>query len=406
MKVLLKIGVGLLLVIPPLVFAEKNKVIVPMVKNAWGNLYKFHQSRAHYRDGKTYMAWVGPNNHPYVSDYDHKKSHWKHQRVGTNLISPNDYHGNPSILIDKKGFLHVFYGGHNKHMRYSRSQKPLANTDWKDLTSHIPYTESTYPQLFEMSDGTIYCFYRRKTHRGNWSCITTMDNGETWSKEKHILDGKSPPGNGWYASLAKDPRKDHLHLLFLWHASKDDLPHSRRNLYYMQMEHTTGKWTGIENEKLKTPISFEEANEKIMIFDSKNKYSSIPQLWLTKDGRPVGLNRISDRDGVITRHLHVWTGESWRTQKVPIDVILKPTKKEWVGFRSRDGTVQKFTSIDEGTNWKPKEIILQTVGEQNLNALFADAHQDAVLLITDKIDTKRIPGKQRLWIWGESGFLN
>ena len=43
MKVLLKIGVGLLLVIPPLVFAEKNKVIVPMVKNAWGNLYKFHQ---------------------------------------------------------------------------------------------------------------------------------------------------------------------------------------------------------------------------------------------------------------------------------------------------------------------------------------------------------------------------
>jgi hypothetical protein len=99
-------------------------------------------------------------------------------------------------------------------------------------------------------------------------------------------------------------------------------------------------------------------------------------------------------------------GESWRTQKVPIDVILKPTEKEWVGFRSRDGTVQKFTSIDEGTNWNPKEIILQTVGEQNLNALFADAHQDAVLLITDKIDTKRIPGKQRLWIWGESGFLN
>ena len=85
---------------------------------------------------------------------------------------------------------------------------------------------------------------------------------------------------------------------------------------------------------------------------------------------------------------------------------MKPTKKDWVGFRSKDGTVQKFTSIDEGTNWKPKEIILQTVGEQNLNALFADAHQDAVLLITDKIDTKRIPGKQRLWVWGESGFLN
>ena len=137
-----------------------------------------------------------------------------------------------------------------------------------------------------MSDGTIYCFYRRRTHRGNWTYITTRDNGMTWSKEVHVLDGRSPPGNGWYAAFSKDPNRDHIHLLFLWHASKDNLPDSRRNLYYIQMEHSTGKWTGIKNEKLNTPISFEEANEKVMIFDSKNKYSSIPQLWLTTDGGP------------------------------------------------------------------------------------------------------------------------
>ena len=94
------------------------------------------------------------------------------------------------------------------------------------------------------------------------------------------------------------------------------------------MEHSTGKWTGIENEKLITSLSFGEAYKKVMIFDSKNKYSSIPKLWLTADGRPVGLNRFSDKDGVMTRHLHVWTGELWRSQKVPIDLILKPTKKK------------------------------------------------------------------------------
>ena len=406
MKVIFKIGVGLLLIISPSVFAEKNKAPVPTIKNAWGNLYGFHQSRAYYRGGKTYLAWVGPNNHPYVSDYDHKRNLWNHQRVGTNLISPSDYHGNPSILIDKKGFLHVFYGGHNKHMRYSRSQKPLANTDWKDLTSHIPYTDSTYPQLFEMSDGTIYCFYRRRTHRGNWSFITSKNNGTTWSKEIHVLDGKSPPGNGWYASFAKDPNRDHIHLLFLWHASKDDLPHSRRNLYYLQMEHSIGKWKSMKNDQIKTPLSFVEANEKVMIFDSKNKYSSIPQLWLTKDGRPVGLNRISDNDGVITRRLHVWTGEAWQSQRVPIDAILQPTTNQWVGFRSREGKVQKFTSIDEGASWSEGEIILRTDGDQKLNAQFADAHPDAVLAIIDLVDAKRIPGKQRLWVWGESGFLN
>ena len=172
------------------------------------------------------------------------------------------------------------------------------------------------------------------------------------------------------------------------------------------MDHSTRQWTTIENEELTTPLSFGEANEKVMIFDSKNKYSSIPQLWLTADGRPVGLNRIRDKDGIITRHLHVWTGELWRTQKVPIDAILKPAKKEWVGFRSRSGTVQKFTSSDEGINWTTGKIILKTEGEQKLNALFTNAHPDAVLAIIDQVDAKRIPGNQRLWIWGKSGFLN
>ena len=93
------------------------------------------------------------------------------------------------------------------------------------------------------------------------------------------------------------------------------------------MEHSTRKWTGIKNEKLNTPISFEEANEKVMIFDSKNKYSSIPQLWLTADGRPVGLNRISDKDGVITRHLHVWTGEAGKAKGCPSMQFLNLPKK-------------------------------------------------------------------------------
>jgi hypothetical protein len=90
---------------------------------------------------------------------------------------------------------------------------------------------------------------------------------------------------------------------------------------------------------------------------------------------------------------------------VPIDVILQPTTNQWVGFRSREGTVQKFTSIDAGASWSQGEIILRTDGEQKLNAQFANAHQDAVLAIIDLVDAKRIPGKQRLWIWGQSGFL-
>ena len=52
------------------------------------------------------------------------------------------------------------------------------------------------------------------------------------------------------------------------------------------------------------------------------------------------------------------------------------------------------------------EVILKTDGEQNLNALFAEAHPDAVLVIHDKVDEQRVPSKQRLWVWGAAGFLD
>ena len=37
---------------------------------------------------------------------------------------------------------------------------------------------------------------------------------------------------------------------------------------------------------------------------------------------------------------------------------------------------------------------------------FAEAHPDAVLVIVDKVDEQRVPGKQRLWVWGAAGFLD
>ena len=51
------------------------------------------------------------------------------------------------------------------------------------------------------------------------------------------------------------------------------------------------------------------------------------------------------------------------------------------------------------------QTITEADGEQNLNALFAEAHPDAVLAIVDKVDEQRVPGKQRLWVWGDAGFL-
>jgi len=60
---------------------------------------------------------------------------------------------------------------------------------------------------------------------------------------------------------------------------------------------------------------------------------------------------------------------------------------------------------DEGVHWNTAKIILKTNGGQKVNTLFAEAHPDAVLVIVDKIDSRRVPGGQRLWVLGNTGFL-
>ncbi|MDG1324851.1 MAG: hypothetical protein P8P49_03715 [Opitutales bacterium] len=67
--------------------------------------------------------------------------------------------------------------------------------------------------------------------------------------------------------------------------------------------------------------------------------------------------------------------------------------------------MQKFTSSDEGTHWIPGEIILKSEGRTKSKCTFTNTHPDAVLAIIEQVDAKRIPVKQRLWIWGQSGFL-
>jgi len=377
-----------------------------MSQNAWGSHYAFHQ-RAHFDNGKTFLTWAGTGNHPYVAAYDHDQAQWSEAvRVGTNKIPENDYHGNPSILVDLEGYLHVFYGGHSREMRYSRSRKPYRLDEWDDMTSTLPYTQSTYPQLFVMSDGTIYAFYRRKTHRGHWTYITSNDHGATWSKEHFVLDGGSPPGRGWYTSFFKDPARDRIHVVFLWHASKkNESQNSRRNLYHLYMDHGEPDWFTMKGTPLSTPVSFHDANQNAMIFDSQNKFNNIARVSVTPDGRPVAINQVATETARRENHLHVWTGETWRTQTVPVRSLLQPETDEWVGFSEAEGEVQRYVSTNEGRTWQKKETVLKVRQGVSINTRIANAHPDANVVIFENYKNKNRPGKQRVWVWGVSGFL-
>ncbi|MDJ0702485.1 MAG: BNR-4 repeat-containing protein [Leptolyngbyaceae cyanobacterium MO_188.B28] len=386
---------------------EKSGLILPkpVAAHGWGSFYRFHQSRAHHHNGVTYLTWPGKENHPYVAAYDHAARRWSEPiQVGVNRIAPNDYHGNPSILVDRAGYIHVFYGGHNQHMRYSRSRFPANIMVWDDFTERLPYTDSTYPQLFEMGDGTIYAFYRRQSHRGHWTYVTSANHGVSWSEEHFVLNGVSPPGRGWYAAFAKDPVVDRIHVVFLWHADYDTQPNSRRNLYYAYMDHRTRQWRAMDGAPLSTPLSFEDANAQTLFLDTHGRFSSYPQVMITPDSRPMAINNLADEVGMRSRWLHVWTGDAWRSNPVPVDAILQPRSNRLAGYSNENGRVQQYTSDDQGLTWEADDVLIEAGEKVILNTNIANAHPDAQLVIVDSYRVRR-PGTQRIWMAGDSGFL-
>ena len=61
---------------------------------------------------------------PIIDAYDIKKKTWNGPVRASSTGLGADTHGNPSITIDSKGHLHVFFGCHGKAMKHVRSAAP------------------------------------------------------------------------------------------------------------------------------------------------------------------------------------------------------------------------------------------------------------------------------------------
>ncbi len=117
-----------------------------------------------------------------------------------NRLPPEDMHGNPSLVVDDAGYIHVWYGGDGRitsERVYARSKRPEDIAEW----IYPPFdTRLTYPMASVMSN----VLHRRGNHSmpgsAPWIFRRSTDYGATW---KRTAGGKheifqfpvSPTGN-------------------------------------------------------------------------------------------------------------------------------------------------------------------------------------------------------------------
>jgi hypothetical protein len=420
-------------------------------------------------NGITYVSYQGANEDPYVAAYNHLTREWAGPfKAGTSILGKDptkkiDSHGKPTMIIDDKGYIHIFYGGHggvkelhgdnplggyhSGENRHAVSQNPYDISSWRDLNNVTPF--GTYNQAVKMDNGDIYLFYRHGAHRSDWVYQKSTDNGLNFSAPVSFLKSKRRDDNighdSWYASVSKGAGDD-IVIGFDYHYCWDrDAPrnnrggHSteRKNLYFVKFNTNNNSWSTVKDEALTLPITKDVADQKALAVDTGDMWTFNGITKVDAQGMPH-INAYIGNDigwqigGPKHASYFAWDGENWvggLDNGLPIgrgDFLVEGKNVRFllsgIDPETDKTKVQWWVSHDTGFNFTPGEVLLEFgdfLGEpskemlarpkslSNLDspgsaasAFIKNAHPDARIIIAEK------PKKsewRRMYLVGDNG---
>ncbi len=205
----------------------------------------FSDPRAVYYKGKyrrTYAGWIDNFGDVHVGYYDHDTRQIVSRTIFNDLEI--DDHDNPSILIDEKGYLLVFFNTHGgpEGLYFIRSRIPEDVSQWHDGKllklndpTQLEYGRETYtysnPVLLRDEINRIYLFWRGIDGKPTYA--TSDNNGATWSEGKiFCLPERTYSFRRPYVKISSNG-KDKIHI-----ALTDGHPRneSENSIYYMYIK--------------------------------------------------------------------------------------------------------------------------------------------------------------------------
>ncbi|MCP3670936.1 MAG: hypothetical protein GY814_10990 [Gammaproteobacteria bacterium] len=247
--------------------------------------------------GVVFTAHQDGQGRPIVDAYDISKHSWTGPVRASDSGLGEDTHGNPSITIDSKGHLHVFFGCHNKAMKHVRSAAPYDITQWEDMPSPTP--RATYSQSMRMADGSMYLFYRAGGHKEPWSMRISNDNGQSWSEPQPVVEmRRNFPDKKACSYNAFVPGADYKSVHCFW-VYKDDDPRGnnrkyqgmheavyRYNLYYAKRT-SEGRWIAADGTPMSDlPVNKTLADRHAMFLDSGEEFTAPTRIVIDEHDTP------------------------------------------------------------------------------------------------------------------------
>ncbi len=392
-----------------------------------------------YFNGVTYLAYQGPHEDPYVCAFNHSTGVWNGPVcAGTSALGKTpeptdseeiDNHGRPSLIVDRQGYIHLFFGGHGGNPEFGTnplgrhgkgrqshavSKKPGDISAWEILDNISPF--GTYSQLIKMSNGDIFLFYRHGSHRSDWVYQKSTDDARTFSSPVSILKHKPQEGNpavydSWYAWF-QEGSDNTIYASFNYHHCANPGHSSLRlNAYVMKMNVEDEQWENVSGEKLSMPLTKESADKMAIIPQTKGEKTRLGTIKLDYEGNPHTYFRQSGK-----LHYYRWNGEAWMAIQIP-DMNVKFNDADFliegaetariISSQQRDDLNEIFwwNTKDGGGTWeKGKPLMEANDAKYSISAMIRNAHADARVIIAE-IPTNPPSVMSKLYLLGDTGLV-
>lgn len=397
----------------------------------YGDQYTKHPNYQYAEDenghGKTYITISATSDDdPYIWAYDHQLKKWEGPVfVAQNYLQTSDLHGNPSLLVDQQGYIHIWYGKHGNaglnQRGYARSVNPHDISTWETPVTN--YEKRTYPQPILADDGTIYVFYRAGNQGDPWSVVNSADNGATWSTPRIILKtAHASEGTLFYAQMVKHPNRDRLCIGIGDVAMPGRTPLSTDDIFYIEYDYSADQIYNVEGTAIPNSgnglsrtelINYAHVEDFEALGNTDFRIKSIP--FVAPDGT-VYISTLQGNPAYFTAQIPENEGETNggknRFYYYDTDQNKWIPKDDNLGknFRYEDdklitwggwSAARKYESTDKGKTWKmvQETFVANETSDMSLFTKTQQYHPDAAIVLYNKTNGKG-------YLVGNKGVIN
>lgn len=224
-----------------------------------------------------------------VSYFDHNAGLVPKPTVVHDKENVNDPHDNPSLMIDRDGYIWVFVSGRStkrKGFKY-KSTKPYSIDRFKRITRE----EMTYPQPWLMPDGSVFHFFTKYSGRRELY-YETSKNGFKWSDDRKLAGIKNE--NDRFAGHYQVSNNQGKVVGTFFSRHPNGNVDKRTNLYYLQSEDMGGTWINAEGVKVAVPVTNPSNPGLVKNYQKEGKNVYLKDMGFDHNGHPLCLYLISN----------------------------------------------------------------------------------------------------------------